>query len=99
MESNSSHVKNAGLEIRVLLRGRWGGDELFIPTPLAVTTRGRRRLHSYLPACPLAPTSCEEMMDSDQIDKFGERTGLSETDLLFPLYLGAKCLQKAQPLI
>lgn len=40
----------------------------------------------------------EEMMDSDQIDKFGERTGFSETDLS-PLYLGAKCLQKAQSLI
>ena len=41
-----------------------------------------------------------EAGETDQIDDFGERTGLADTDSLFPpLYFGANCLHKGQHLI
>lgn len=91
-------MKKADLEIRwgVVWDARVEGP--FIPTLLAATRGHSPHFPTLLLSSPHT-LLISEKRKTDQIDEFGKRTGLAETDPFYsPIYLGAKCLQKAQPL-
>lgn len=73
-------------------------EGLFIPPPLAATRGHSPFFPTLLLTSPHALPISEDIQ-TNQIDGFGNRTGLAETDPFYPpIYLGTKRLQKAQPL-
>lgn len=80
MESTlASHVEKADLEIREGVVWDETVEGLIIPTPLAAM-RGQSPSFPTLLLSSLHTLSISEDRQTDQIDGFGERTGLAEID-------------------
>lgn len=58
--------------------GGWGGGAIYSPHPWLPQ---EEIFPTFLLSCRLAPTPCSSVkQETDQIDEFGERTELGETD-------------------